>query len=101
VWTQEQADAALQADVNKATDGLDDRLPWWRTLDDIRQDCLVNMAFNMGADGLAGFVTFLGLMQRGNFDAAAHDLQGTLWARQVGGRAVRVIQEVRTGVHVA
>lgn len=99
VWTEDQADAALQADVDKATNGLDEYLPWWRTLDDIRQDCLVNMAFNMGAVGLAGFHTFLGLVRSGDFAAAADDLQGTLWARQVGGRAERVVQEIRTGVH--
>jgi lysozyme len=99
VWTQAQAEAALEADVANATQGLDTSLPWWRNLDDLRQDCLANMAFNMGVATLLTFNTFLGYMQAQNFAAAAADLAHTAWAGQVGARATRIMAEISTDVH--
>lgn len=99
VWVQQQCDDALDADVSAVQQGLDTALPWWRSLDDLRQDCLVNQAFNMGVHGLLGFGTYLGLVKAGNYAEAANDEMHTLWARQVGDRAARLAEQMRTGVH--
>jgi lysozyme len=99
VWTQATADAQLRADVATAETGLDIHLPWWRTLDDIRQDCLVNQAFNLGVDGLVKFTTYLELVKAGNYAAASQDEMHTFWAKQVGDRATRLAQQMLTGVH--
>lgn len=99
VWTMAQALAALSADVRAACNGLSTALPWWTTLDDVRQDCLANMAFNMGVHGLLEFRTFLAFMQAGKFGPAALDLTPTPWAHETGDRAKRIILQIRTGVH--
>jgi lysozyme len=99
VFTQAQVDAQFQEDVTTAEEGLTAQLPWWTDLDDLRQDCLVNMTFNMGIETLATFTTFLGFMQSGDFTAAANDLSGTEWYGQVGQRAVRIQQQILTDVH--
>jgi lysozyme len=101
VWTQAQADQALANDIATAEGALDAQLPWWRTLDDLRQDCLVNMCFNMGIGTLVQFNTFLGYMQGGDYAAAADDLAGTAWYGQVGQRAARIQQQILTDVHEA
>ena len=98
-WTPSQCVRALVADVLATKQGLTSALPWWTALDDLRQDCLVNQAFNIGVHGLLGFETYLGLVRGGEYGAAADDEIHTLWARQVGVRAQRIAQQMRTGVH--
>lgn len=101
VWTMAQVLDALAADVAAVAKGLDTALPWWRTLSDLRQDCLANQAFNMGVHGLLGFTTYLGLVKSGRYAEAADDELHTLWARQVGARANRLAEQMRTGIHVS
>ena len=99
VWTQAQADAQLRIDVNAAEAGLDVHLPWWRSLDDVRQDVLANMAFNMGVTALCQFHNTLGAVQRGDWQAAHDGMLHSLWAAQVGARAQRLATQMLTGVH--
>lgn len=106
VWTKAQAWTALLHDLQVAEALLDRVLAWWRSLNDARQDVLANMVFNMGWDnpktpkleGLSGFTTTLPLIQAGSYGAAADNMLKSLWARQVGGRAKRLAQQMRTGV---
>ncbi len=49
VWTLGQAIDTLIEDIAIAQSELDEKLPWWRTLDDVRQDVLVELAFNLGS----------------------------------------------------
>ena len=99
--TQQQADDYLAADIGTAEISLDDNAAtaFWRTLDDLRQDCLVNMCFNMGIGKLAKFNTFLGYMRSGAYGEAASDLAGTAWYSEVGDRAQRIQQQILTDVH--
>jgi lysozyme len=69
-------------------------------LDPARQAVLVNMAFNLGASGLLGFGQFLNYVKLGQNDQAAADMLNTEWARQVGARASRLSEQLRTGAWV-
>jgi lysozyme len=99
IWTVAQCNVALLSDIQSVCTGLDTAIPWWRSLDDLRQDCLVNIAFNLGVHGLLEFNTFLAYMRAKLFNHAALDLMGTLWYRQVGDRAKRIHDQILTGVH--
>lgn len=101
VWTQAQADAQLVADVAHTEASLDIHLPWWRSLDDVRQDVLAEMAFNMGVSALCQFKNTLGAVQRGDWQAAHDGMLASLWARQVGARAQRLAAQMLTGEHQA
>lgn len=101
VWTQTEADAQLAADVAHTEAGLDVHLPWWRSLDDVRQDVLVNMAFNMGVTNLCQFHNTLAAVQRHDWQAAHDGMLASLWAKQVGQRAVRLANQMLTGEHQA
>jgi lysozyme len=106
VWTKAQADAALNARIEQLIRQLDALLPWWREVNDPRQDVLVNMAYNLGVQGLLGFHAFLAAAQAGRHDAAAADLlitdgRPTRWAHQVHGRAARLARQWRDGQRVA
>lgn len=97
--TQDEAGTLLLHDVT-AADGDVSRLPVFAHLNVARQAALLDMDFNMGLGTLEQFTTFLALLASAHYDAAAADLENTMWARQVGSRAVRIEQIIRTGIWV-
>lgn len=101
VWTQEQADAQLRADIAHTEASLDIHLPWWDSLDDVRQDVLLEMAFNMGVSALCQFHNTLAAIQRRDWQAAHDGMLRSAWASQVGRRANRLAAQMLTGQHAA
>jgi lysozyme len=104
-WTKAQAEAALLKDVEEHNAVLDRAIPWWRSLDPVRQNVVSNMHFNLGWDnprtpgleGLSGFVNTLAAIKAGEWEKAAAGMLASKWARQVKGRAVRLAEEMRSG----
>lgn len=99
VWTQEHADADLAARAANLTAQLAAAFTWWPGLSNLRQDCLVNMAYNMGVAGLLAFHNTLGMIEAHNYAGAADGMLASRWARQVPNRAGRLAEQMRTGVH--
>lgn len=87
----------LVSDVTYVTETLEKRLPWFAAVDPIRQAAIVNMAFNLGFDGLEGFPEMLQAFAQGNWEEAATQMLASKWSQQVGARAQRLAQQVRTG----
>jgi len=107
-WSQEKCEQALGDDIKHACDMLDKYLPWWRSLNDDRQDVLVNMTFNLGIGyppdgksagaGLLSFANTLKAIRRGSYATAAANMRASRWATQVKGRAERLARQMETGV---
>lgn len=99
--TSNQALVMLDNDITRVEKDLDRHLPWWRTLDPVRQRVMVNMAFNMGIGnlkrGLRSFVNTLRMVEHGQYDRAADAMLKSQWARQVGKRANRLSELMRLG----
>ncbi len=74
-------------------------VPWINELDMPRKDALLNMAFQMGAGGLAGFVNSLAMLRSKNYAGAADNFLKSAWARQTPERARRVTDQIRLGVY--
>ena len=87
----------LNNDINDSEADLDRTFPWWRQLNDNRQRVLLNMCFNLGIKRLTGFKNMLKDVQNGRYDQAAVEMLDSLWARQVGGRAVRLAKMMKNG----
>jgi lysozyme len=87
----------LGEDVLEVEAGLDEALPWWRQQEEVRQRVLANMAFNMGLAGLLQFTNTLAAVREGRYEDAASGMLASLWARQVGPRATRLAEMMRTG----
>lgn len=107
-WTfpldDEEVDALLESDLMSVYSDLDNALPWWEDLNDVRQRALCNLCFNLGLPKLLGFKNTLAFMRQGNWPAAANGLLNSAWATQVGigtaanpGRALRIANMVRNG----
>ncbi|MCA8480508.1 glycoside hydrolase family protein [Burkholderia multivorans] len=91
-----EIDLMYQNDVAETEAWLDRNLPWWRSLDPVRQRVLMNMAFNMQGR-LLTFVNTLAAMKRGDYAAAADGMLASKWATQVGARATRLANMMRSG----
>ncbi|MCF2133862.1 MULTISPECIES: glycoside hydrolase family protein [Burkholderiaceae] len=93
---ESECDLLLENDVMHSVTWLDHHLPWWRSLDAVRQRVLINMAFNLGGK-LLTFADTLAAMQRGDYAKAANGMLASKWATQVGARACRLATMMRTG----
>lgn len=71
--------------------------PWIADLSNNRQTALLDMAYNLGIQGLFGLYSFMGYCQKGLWADANQDLRRTAYARQVGGRALRNAQMIEEG----
>ncbi|RQZ17227.1 lysozyme [Burkholderia sp. Bp9031] len=91
-----ECDTLLSNDIDRTVAWLDRNLSWWRQLDAVRQRVVVNMAFNMQGK-LLTFVNTLAAMKRGDYAAAADGMLASKWAGQVGARATRLADMMRSG----
>lgn len=96
-FSDDEIDLMLSNDIAIVEKELDRKLPWWRQMNDARQNVLANMAFNMGVPTLESFVNTLKAMQEARYADAAAGMLKSRWAAQVGNRAVRLATVMRTG----
>lgn len=92
-----EIDFLLQNDIEDRINALKAKLPWFFTLDEARQGVLLNMAFQLGTDGLMAFANTLKLVAAGKYAEAADNMLLSLWARQTPARAKRLAEQMRTG----
>jgi lysozyme len=90
-------DVIFEDDLNSVLNDLTKNLPWWRNLSEDRQLVLVDMCFNLGIGKLLGFKNTLKAVEEGRYEDAAVGMGQSLWATQVGNRAIRLINMMRKG----
>lgn len=95
--TEREALFMLDNDVDYFYNQLNKNLTWFKSLDDARQNVLVNMAFNLGIRGLLTFKMTLSLIEYGDYDNAATEMLNSVWAYQVGQRAIELSKQMTTG----
>lgn len=59
------------------------------------QEVLVNMLFNLGRPRLSKFKNFNAKLEEGDYSGAAPEGLDSLWARQVGPRATRLMDRLK------
>ena len=95
--TEDEAIYLLYNDINRVKKELDNALPWWRNLDDIRQEVLVNMCFNLGLSKLLEFKNFLSALKLGDYNKAGDEMENSLWCKQVKIRCKELVYAMRNG----
>lgn len=90
-------DALLDFDIHEHSQELFKRIPWALSLDEVRRAVLTDMAFNLGVAGLMGFKNTLAAVKDKRWDDAAKEMLNSKWASQVGPRALRLAEMMRTG----
>lgn len=80
-------DLMLEEDLADFVAQLDRNIPWWRNLDTVRREIMIELCFNMGwgdgNHGLSSFKQTLANIQRGDYAKAAAGLRASKWARDV------------------
>lgn len=94
----DEMDYMLRNDINDRIDALTRALPWFQNLDDARKGVLLNMAFQLGTDGLLGFKNTLEQVRQGNYSTASKMMLQSKWATQTPERAKRLSDQMETGV---
>lgn len=94
----DEMDYLLRNDINDRIDALTRALPWFQNLDDARKGVLLNMAFQMGTDGLLAFKNTLAEIRAGDYSTASEMMLQSKWATQTPERAMRLAVQMKTGV---
>jgi lysozyme len=92
-----EAEYLLQNDVSIVLAALHRNIPFFDSLCVPRQAVLVNMAFQMGIQGVQKFKKTLSLVEMGLYDEAADNMLKSLWAKQTPNRANEMAEQMRTG----
>ena len=94
--SNDEIDYLLENDIARCRKELE-TYSWFSALDEVRQDALINMCFNLGLSRLANFKNALSSMAVGAYSDAAEHFLDSRWATQVGNRAQEVAHMIRTG----
>lgn len=95
--TREEADMMLDHDIDRCIEELDRVLASWRTHDDVRQNVLIELVFNLGITRFLGFRKMIAALSACDYDTAAKEMKDSRWYTQVGQRAVTMCEMMRTG----
>lgn len=96
--SQSQAIALLSVDEQAAIETARSLFPDFDKYDPTRQLILADLAYNLGKAKLANFTSFIDAVKANNWDQAAGALRKSKWFSEVGKRALRDVEAMRTGV---
>jgi lysozyme len=74
--------------------------PVWKEMDEVRQDVLTSMVFQMGAGGFAKFTDTIAAVREKKWAEAANHMLNSRWAKQTGKRARRLAEMMEKGEYV-
>ncbi|SHN39985.1 glycoside hydrolase family protein [Rhizobacter sp. OV335] len=94
--TREESAYLLRNDIEKVRRQLQERAPWTAALSEPRLGVLLNMAFQMGIDGLMAFENTLVMIEQREWEKAAKAMLQSKWAGQTPERARRLAEQMRT-----
>ena len=102
--SQAESRYLLENDIGRVRAELDQALPWWRSMDEIRQQVLIDLGFNLGVLNPPGKVKLLTwgqtleLFRTGQYAAVADRISTFPWHKQVGRRALELEAMLREPV---
>ncbi len=101
--TDNQINRLFDDDFQESVRAAKDLLPNFLSLTSNAQIVLIDMIFNMGKGGVAGFTAMLDALRRGDYAAAVDGMKNSKWASQVPSRAeydmgLIVLPEIGIGI---
>ncbi len=95
--TQEEALYMLDNDIRVIKAELENNYSWFNFLDEVRQKVIIDMRFNLGSAGFAGFKNMIQQVENMNYLKASEEMKNSKWYSQVKTRADRLIKMMATG----
>ena len=90
-----EVDYLLNNDIDRVAIGMNRRLTWLRLAPESVQRAMLNMAFQMGIEGVMGFRKMLAALEAEDYETAASEALDSKWARQTPARAEEVAGWIR------
>ncbi len=96
--TKKEADQLFAVIYDKAVEDAKQYVgESWDDLDGVRQEIMVDMAYNLGKDRLAGFKKMKRAIRKGDYKRASAEMKDSLWYKQTGRRARHHVQAFKRG----
>lgn len=95
--SKKEAHYMLQNDIDDATQECIMNIDFFEKLDNIRQEVLVEMCFQLGITGLLGFREFLYQLGRGAYMKAAEEMLNSKWAKQDSPKRALELSQIMFG----
>jgi len=95
--SEDEARYLLRNDIQNARRECSNNFSWFNDLDQVRQDAIVNMCFNLGITRLKGFKKMIKAMLEKDYHEAAAQALDSKWKSQVGRRAGDIVHMFITG----
>ena len=92
-----EIDLLLSNDILDRIAAVRSALPWFDGLDEPRKGVLLNMAFQMGTEGMLAFTTTLAHVRAGRYADASKAMLKSKWATQTPERAKRLAKQMEDG----
>jgi lysozyme len=96
--TEEEAAMLLDNDIDRFSAEVKSDISDFDSLSEPRQHVLIDMAFNMGTQGLLKFKRMLAAIREQDFSRAADEMVDSRWARQVKSRSDRLARMMKENV---
>ena len=90
--TEDEALYLLGNDIEYFTEQLEENLIGFQELSEDKKAVLVNMAFNLGVNGLLKFKNMLAAITEERWEDASAEMLNSRWADQVGNRAIELAE---------
>lgn len=94
--TVEESRWLLSNDIDVCLDSLNRNLSFFENLPENVKIVLANMRFNLGMNKLLKFKNTLQFIEQGNYEKASVEMLNSSWAKQVGDRAIRLSEKIKT-----
>ena len=94
--TKDEALFLLANDISECIKDLK-TFTWFDQLDDVRAKVVIDMRFNLGPQGFRQFKRMIEHLAAGRYSLAAGEMVNSRWYLQVGTRAHRLVEMMRTG----
>lgn len=91
-----RAERITEGEVAELGAALTKALSWYKDASFVTKTVLLNMAYNLGLAGLLGFKNTLAYIKEKNYPQAAVNMQKSLWYKQVGKRADKLIARLKS-----
>jgi len=96
--THQEALMLLNYDIIRVQSQVRKSYPWFKDLDSVRKDVVLDMVFNLGITRFRRFRNTIAAIKLKQWDIAALEMMDSKWATQVGYRAKRLSKMMKTGI---
>lgn len=95
--TRGEAELMLTRDTDDAVAAAS-TMPYWGSLDPVRQIVISDMVYNLGLTRFRKFVRFNKALVIGDYNLAAYEMKDSKWYRQTTRRAKVLVEAMKTGI---